>query len=506
MRRPRAEGFRWDLWILVGWCTAFSVMGAGRVQDTDPYWQVRAGQEWLDGSPLARPDSWSWAPVDGLFYPNSPLWNAALAAAWGLAESWGMFVLTALTIGAYYALVVHLARRLGASVLGTTVAIIVVSLAALPLLSPRAGMPAQVLALAGIAAAYAWSRRAERVPAAVSAVVVGTGGLALSLLGNWVHLSWSTTALGVAVSWAAIWLLTPTLGRSHRIVLVAAGTLGLLAGVGLGPYGWSAFGRARAVVTASAGVIEEWTGPFTTASGLAWGVLAIAIVAGCLGSAWWCLRSWTVHRTGDPRLPLTSAITVLALPTALVGLAYARFVPSAILTMAPIAAMVSTYLLTRLFAHAPLSRRPDLLTEVVWQRILGLVLVVLAPVALIIGSPHASPLSAGANSALPAECRLFSTPDEAASVILTRPDVTVWIDGRSDYWQRERLQQAQEYLAVRQPAELVPPGTTCILLPGPGSPGDPVPLVAALDANPSWERVADDGHAILWLPTVSPAD
>ena len=486
-------------------------MRAGRVQDTDPYWQVRAGQEWLDGTPLARPDSWSWEPVEGLFYPNSPLWNAALAVAWGLADSWGMFVLTAVTIGLYYLLAVHLARRLGASWLGTAIAVIVVSLAALPMLSPRAGVPSQVLLLAGIAGAYWWSRRADRYPWIVSGLVVGLGGLGLSWLGNWVHLSWSTTALGLAVAWAALWLLTPALGLARRTALVLGGSAGLVAGIALGPYGWAVFDRARAVVDACRGLITEWVGAFHPEAIGQWALPTLAAIAVAGFASLAAVRMLRAGGRPDPRLPLLAALLVIAAPASLAGLVAVRFTGTALLTLLPVVAMLVTRagraIHRRALRRHGVDSRPAEYTSVrFWRIVLGAVLVAVSPFALLYAAPHATPESAGVTDLLPPGCRLFSPSNESAEILLLRPDVAVWFDGRADYWGRDRIEEFYRYLLLPDDRQLTPPGTTCVVLPDPQSIPPVQGLADALDASPDWERSAENGAVILWLPTEAPSD
>ena len=66
------------------------------------------------GTPLARPDSWSWAPVPDLFYPNSPGWNALLGLSWLGGGYWGLFLFTFAGLLTYFAVAYALARRLGA--------------------------------------------------------------------------------------------------------------------------------------------------------------------------------------------------------------------------------------------------------------------------------------------------------------------------------------------------------------------------------------------------------
>ncbi len=58
----------------------------------------------------------------------------------------------------------------------------------------------------------------------------------------------------------------------------------------------------------------------------------------------------------------------------------------------------------------------------------------------------------------------------ADTVILARPDVLVWYDGRADYFGDHRLQQANAYRAAVNPMS-APPGATCVIFPKVGAVG-----------------------------------
>jgi hypothetical protein len=495
---------RADVLLAAGWIVVIALVASSTVTDTDPYWQVRAGRELLDGVPLVHADTWSWSPVAGPFYPNSPAWNVALALAWGAASSWGLFAISVLAVSGALAMVTWLAVQLGARLLPTIGVLLVTALVALPLLTPRPAVGAAVLMLLAIAlAGHLARRRPEPLPGALLAFVVALG---VSFAGNWIHLSWSTTALVVAAAWAAVWWLAPGLRTPTRLALTAAGTCGLLLGVALGPYGFGSWTRAGAVVEASAGVIEEWTSPFSVERNWYWAPVALAALLATLVSVGWCLRTASRRGRSDPRLALVAGLTVAALPFAAAGLLYARFVPTTILTLAPLAAVAASAAAVRLHDRVVAAGgRVDLVGAQFWRRILAITLVILAPVALIASSAHAEPTTAAANAALPSGCRLFSTPDEAASVILTRPDVTVWVDGRSDYWGRDRIREAQSYLYSPRHDAVVPPGTTCVLLPAPQTGRAPEALIDALDGDPRWRRAVESPEAIVWIPASVPS-
>jgi hypothetical protein len=505
---PAPAPSRSDRWLLGGWILAIAVAVPGTVKDTDPYWQIRAGLESLQGAPVARPDSWSWAPVDGLFYPNSPAWNVVIAVAWKGLGFWGLYLVTVACVAAMLGLTAHLARRLGARPIQVVGVVILTSAAVLPILSPRPAVAAQALFLLAVAFAVWWADRCVQRSPLVNAVVASLAGLGLSWLGNWIHLSWSTLAVTAAVAWAAVWLLSPLPTRRTRVVLVVSGTVGLALGVALGPYGSDVLTRTSAVVAACRDLVYEWTSPFSGAMGLRWWPLAVSVVVSVALCARWCLSMWR-RRPRDSRLPLAAALTLVTIPYAVAGLLFIRFIPLAILTLAPLAAAAWTAgsdALSRRVASAPEGagyvrrRLPEWCSDAFWRVILWAVLVVVAPLALFAGSRHTVPATLAVNDMLPSGCRMFGGSYEAASIILTRPDVSVWFDGRADYWGRDRLVAAHRYLYEGDQPTLVPPGTTCVVLGDPASDRGLQRLTDALDGDTAWSRVPGTANANLWIP------
>lgn len=499
---------RGDGWLIAGWIAVISVALAGTVHDTDPYWQIRAGEENLDGLPLARPDTWSWAPVDGLFYPNSPAWNVVLALAWRALGSWGLFAVTVASIAACLALVCWLALRLGARPVPTVFVVLAITAAALPVFSPRAALAGQTLMLLAIALGLWWSRRAEVAGPLRSGLAALVAAFVLSATGNWVHLSWSTSAGATAAAWVAMWLLVPGLGRRTRSTLIAGGTVGFAAGVIVGPYGTEVFAQSRRVIEACQGLILEWTSPFDAGTVLRWGAPAVLAVLLLVASLWTLVRC--PRQTGrTDRLALLAALTVASAPYVVAGLAYIRFILVALPALAPVAAWMLTRAGDRAHARAGappptvgyLRRRlPEWTSDEFWRVVAWCVLAVVTPLAIFAGSRHAAPATSAENALLPTGCHSFGTTAEAASIILQRPDVTVWIDGRADYWGRARITLAERYMTDPDPRQLVPPGTTCIVLADPRIEPTIRPLITALDASPEWRRVPGTANALLWLP------
>ena len=145
------------------------------------------------------------------------------------------------------------------------------------------------------------------------------------------------------------------------------------------------------------------------------------------------------------------------------------------------------------------SRAAEYTSAPTWRILLTLLIVVLAPFMAWYASPHSEPATAEATQLLPADCRLFALSNESAAVILLRPDVPVWLDGRAEYWGRSRLEEMNRRIYAVDPAQPVPPAATCVLLP----PADVNPEIAALtkalDESPDWARTATTPTAVVWV-------
>ena len=329
---------------------------------------------------------------------------------------------------------------------------------------------------------------------AANAAVAAAAGFLVSWLGNAVHLSWMVIAVGMAVAWAVFWLLVPDVTRRGRVILALAGAGGLAAGVLTTPYGvidgLAHTARTREIAT---GLISEWMP--VTAPGLPpiWLIAALVGLAATLGLVWSLVRRL---RGGQRDLPLAlgAAIAVLTAPAALAGFTAMRFLGTALLLLAPVLAAGLTRAAGRVrlpgrFAHWTSGRS--------WRVVLTWTLLVLSPAVVLQTLPHSVPSQAEIARLVPSWCRLFSDDATGGALVLLRPDVPVWLDGRADYYGRERLLAAAQFLAGRG-ATTVPEGTTCVVLP------TTQPALAAeiarLDADPAWERRETLAGFTLWLP------
>lgn len=495
---------RWDRRVAIALLMIFAVARSGSFEERDPYWEARAGVENLNGAPLLRPDTWSWSGVTGDWYQNSPLWNDILGASWLAGGFWGIFVTTVLLIGGYLLLSFALSQLLGGRALPSMIAVLLTVSPALSMLSPRGTLIVEVLILGAVGAAVLIAKAAlQQLPTAVLAGLIALGSAAWSVLGNWLHLSFLMIGPAMAAVLAPVWWFAPwRLGRRLAVILVSA--VGWCVGPVLSPYGLlPGLAHSQEVARICEGLILEWVSPFSESSKPVFWLMALAAVAVAAGVSWWLIDRL---RRGDrsPELGGLVALSLVGVPAALAGLTAIRFLGIALLTLAPVAGAAAAaavdalrHRIDRIQVPARRAAWTERASGDYWRPLLAAAAVVLLPWAIVLGSNHAVPQEARFVAALPRDCRLFAPGGLAATSILTRPDVTVWIDGRADFYGREHLLLTYAYFAQRTP-RLVPEAATCLLMDKDAE--DSRGLAAALALDPAWRIIAVDDHYAVWVP------
>jgi hypothetical protein len=200
---------------------------------------------------------------------------------------------------------------------------------------------------------------------------------------------------------------------------------------------------------------------------------------------------------------LVAPLAIFAVPVTIMGLGSIRFLVLGILVLLPVAAAAATSFVD--FVHERQraigsSVHPKLLEYTsgrFWVTVLTGIALVLTPVAGIAITAGARPPESALVEGLPEGCTLFSDAASAGPVILTRPDVAVWIDGRADFYGRQHLIDATRIYAALDP---VPIEANCVLLPVYGGLGVSVlPLARSLDDSPEWTLQATQGDFALWV-------
>ncbi len=502
--------------IVWAWMVAMAAVRAGTTQERDPYWEARAGIENLTGTPLVRPDSWSWAPVSDVFYPNSPGWNVMLGLSWLGGHYWGLFLFTFAVLLAYFGMAYALARRLGAHPFGALAGATVGFILALPMLSARGTVGVQLLLWVGIFVPLWWRPRLARTSPAVTAIVLFAIGAGLSAVGNWVHLSFVAMAVALAASWGVYWLASdwPSGGWKARLTdprrwAALSGCLGLVAGVFATPYGLAlTLERSRITQEACAGYILEWVSPFLPRISAQWPFVAVSMLLVLAGIVAFFVRRLRRGPIDEP-FALAAAICTMAVPFAVAGMFALRFLGVSALMLVPVLGMGITILARR--ARTWAQRLPDSSPfkepglrwtgSRSWRVVLSLVAALLLPFAVWLGPVnHAVPEEQEAIDSLPSGCHLFTTASIAGPTILTRPDVPVWFDGRADYFGRARLLEADDYFyGVAKTS--APVGATCAVLPTEGQREFLPQASARLNADPAWTLRGTYNGFDVWVVT-----
>lgn len=480
-----------------------AISRAGAPEERDPYWGAQAGWENLTGSPLARTDTWSWS-ADGVWYPNSPLWNMVLGAGWHWLGYWGLFWSALLSLGLFLWLAWRLALVLGARPLPGLFGMALPLALSMPMLSARATLMAQSLVLISVLFAYRWSFRAAGESPVKNALVVGLTGGVISTLGNWIHLSFMLLAAVIAVMWSTVWWLTPRLATGHRATMSVVGTIGLFLGVALSPYGIAlTVERSRAVQEACTGLILEWTSVWDVAQVQWYAAALLAVVAAVAASLWLAslVRSEGWH---EPRLRALLPLLLMGLPTAFAGWVTLRFLGLSLLALVPIAAALFTLVANHVHHRTrasssgflALGRVAEFTSGRYWTVVLTSVAVLVAPGALYLGSRGARPPETNVIERLPANCLSVTDGAIAGPLILARPDVQVWIDGRADFYGRDHLVAAYRVYLGEEP---IPDQATCAIFPVPSWRNQLTRPQAELDADPRWTRIGEADGYILWV-------
>jgi len=368
----------------------------------------------------------------------------------------------------------------------------------LSMLSPRATLVVQVLILAAVALADLWARKWARVvPVWVNTVAALVVAGTLSAIGNWAHLSFLTMSPVLAGVWAFMWVLSP-LGAARRAGLIAGGTVGWVGGLLASPYGVAlGLERTRIVQEICAGLILEWSSPFQPGMDPK-EVTAVAVgVALALAMAVWLVLRLRARRRCASE-PALLALALFGIPATLASLWAVRFLGIGLLTAAPVVALAASEAVDavrRWIASRPPSRWAEYSRGRFWRPVLAAVTVLLLPGAAWLGSQHAVPAEQALVDQLPAGCSLMNSQTVAGPVILSRPDVKVWIDGRADFYGRAHIEDTYSYyLATNE--RLVPPGTNCVLLQNDYG----LPMAKAMAASPDWRLAVRQGQFELWLP------
>jgi len=447
---------------LVAWLVFLSValLRSGSLGETDTFWEIRTGLLTIQQGSIPIVDPFSWIVRGQPWTLNSWGFNVAIAAFYRLAGLPGVALACALLVAAVGAMVLLLARRLGASPIVTATLLLLSSPLLIGWLSARPQLVdyVAVLALTMLMRSLVQGRASAR------------GLLAMGVLTVvWVNLH-AGALLGVAIVGAItvmVFVRRRTRDRSGwclaALVTVAASSL-------VNPYGIDLFRQTARVKGASTGIIDEWahldpTSP-TQMIMIVLGLLALGVAA----------------RRGDAVFAGALSVAVLGSFTAI------RLLPILVLLALPVLAAFASQRAVLGYLH---SRRVVLGPGAVAG--VAAMLALSVPSLGHIGRPDPAIYPTNVVQDIPRNCRLFNSYLLGGFVLLERPDVQVSLDSRNDLYGAERV--AADERLVRGQGDIVQglTGAGCVLIrPDAG-------LAQRLHTSPQWELKSSEPSAVLFV-------
>jgi hypothetical protein len=438
------------------------IVRAGVLAEGDTFWQIRVGLLTIAHHSIPATDTFSWTMHGKPYLQNSWGFDMLVAIAYRLGGLPGVAILCALLTMGMIALVLGLARTLGASAAASAIALLLASpllvgfLTARPQLVDYAAVPALILLLRGI----------ERKHLRWGAVVL-TGLLAVV----WINLH-AEALLAVAIAGASAVILLVLARRDSRWRYAAAATAAAAVGCLANPYGIGVLHQASQVQADSSGLITEWA-PFDLASPMQDLMMAAGVAA--------LIIAWRRRE----------AVMLAALAVCMAGSVEAiRFLPFVAILAIPLLAA---------FVSVPPARIRAYLTSrrVMFQRCgavgMAAVVVLAVPSLTHIGRPEPSTYPAALVADIPHNCRLFTTDLIGDYVILARPDVLVSLDGRNNLYGRVLLLAEERVLHGVGNLSRGLAGAGCVLVPR--SYG----LATRLRHDAQWRVRAADQFAVLYV-------
>lgn len=446
-----------------------AVLRAGVLIEADTFWEIRTGLLTIGHMAIPATDSFSWTVHGRPWTLNSWAFNVVVALAYRLAGLAGVAWVCLGLVMVIAALVLALARMLGASpaLAGTSLflgsPLLIGWLTARPQLIDYIAFPILIMLLRRIVDGRCRGWSVAWV--AITCVI-------------WVNLH-AAALLGVAVAAAcAILLVVRRLaggagGSSPRASTAARGGLwcaaaAALAGTLASPYGLGVIAQTAQVQTESAGLLVEWqhlnpASPVQDSSILI-GLLALVLVV----------------RRGDTVLAGALAVTTVGSVVAI------RFLPFVVLIALPVLATWASKPSPAL-AHYARSR------QVMFRRcgLAGVVALgaVAVPSLAHVGRPDLAIYPVGIVKDIPSGCRLFNTDLIGGFVILERPDVPVSLDTRNTLYGRSMLLAEERVLRGEGSLTRGLAGADCVLVPPTSG------LARRLDHDRAWKLTASEPPA-----------
>lgn len=410
-----------------------AVFRAGQLVEGDTFVQIRLGQLIIAHHAIPVTDTFSWTMHGRPYFQNSWGFDVLLAAGYRLGGLPGAVWLCAVITMGIAALVLVLARSLGAS---PTASVAALFLAAAPLTIWLSARP-QLVDYTAVLALVIVLRGVERGVRRWGAVA-----LAGFLTVAWINLH-AAALLGVVIASATAVLLAftrPWARWRYAAAAAAATAVACLAN----PYGIGVLHQALQVRDTAVTSISEWM-PLDWASPVQDFAMALGVAA--LVIAW------------RRRESVLTAALVVCLAGAVVAW---RILPFVLVLATPVLAAFASdppYPARRyLISRRTMLRRCGALA-------LAALVAVAAPSLTHIGRPQPANYPVALVPDLPPGCRLFTTDVIGSYVILTRPDVLVSLDTRNNLYGNALSMAEKRVLHGRGNLSRGLAGAGCVLVP-----------------------------------------
>lgn len=435
------------------------IIRAENLAESDTFWQVRTGLLTIGQGKLPSADPFSWTAEGKPWTLNSWAFNVLLGLGYEAAGLAGVALVSAVLVAAVGALVLYLARELGAAPLPSGMVLV----ASGPLLTLFLSARPQLVDYIAVLALVVFLRRlVEGRQSRWSLLAIAV----LAVL--WVNLH-AAVLLGVAIVGASLLLIVlqrSTRGRSGWLLaaLLVVSVCSLV-----NPYGTGLLAQTLQVKAESVDV-TEWQS-LNPADPLQLALFGI----GLLGLA-------LAVRRGESILGAALAVAACG------SIAAMRILPILVLLALPVlASWLSRDTVLRYFA----SRRRLLSTGT------AVFLTIATGAALLnlpfFGRPDPTHFPSAAIQAIPPGCTLFNEYHLGGLVILERPDVRVSLDSRNDLYGAELVNQSAQVLKGRVDPVDGLAGADCVLVHPDGG------LAPWLRTSPDWELASAESSAVLFL-------
>lgn len=456
--------------------TLLTILGVGLsrtilIAESDSFWQIRSGRDFMTDGNFMRPDSYSWVMAGSEYISNSWLWNVILAGIYGLGSFTAVAVFTGLCSCAVLGLLAFYLRMKNISWGHTFAGVSISALLIAGWLTARPQIFDYLLLLVGMIVVHRLSSSPLKV--------FGFLGL-LILLWNNLHLTGPVGAVCFGGLYFMAYRQVPAYSTRKNFVVNAVRSVSLVAFLLLmcllTPYGIDGITKPFVTVASSAGLIVEWVSP--------WDFTEPANMISALGLA--IVLIPIIFFVAKRRWTEAAFLTGLFF----VGADQARWVPFVMLMAAPYLCEV----ISKFPQHDKISFGPYLKS--------GSVAVVFSIMAVgsvtFIGGDRVSGGEYGYTlmNQIPENCKMYNEQAFGGPLILLRPDVKVSMDGRNDlYGAEEYLKQIEVARHTKDTQSWLDENKIgCILVNGNRG------INEYLGEEPAWVLKAEDANgARLWI-------